>query len=286
MKKLFFILIPSLIVGLIVFLLFKLVINVRSEKGALQVTSVPESKIYLNGIYLGQTPLCKCEATDMLKTGEYTIRLVPSENDLPEFQEKITITKSVLTVVDRHFDKGGASEGSVISLEPLKDKKSVELLSVTIPQQAEVFLDGNTVGLSPIDVHDVTESDHSIKVEKDGYKDKIVRVKTAAGYRLTAKIYLGVTDVLAVPSPTPPPADESTPAATSSASAKQAKVVILPTGTGFLRVRESNSLGALEIGRVTPGETYPLLGESNEWYQIELTDGTKGWISAQYAEKQ
>ncbi len=282
MKKIFFILIPSLIVGLIVFQVFKLLAGNASEKGALQVTSVPESKIYLNGVVIGQTPLCKCEAIDMLKTGEYTIRLVPTNTEYPEFQEKIRITKSILTVVDRHFDKGGASEGSVITLEPADEKEAVEILTQTVPGQAEVFLDGNTTGISPVIVRDVTESDHSIKVTKDGYKDKIVRIKTAAGYRLTAKIYLGIADILITPTPLP----SASPAASPSAALnKNPQITILQTPTGFLRVRKSNSLGSVEVGRVTPGDTFTLLGETDEWYQIKLTDGTNGWVSSEYASK-
>ena len=279
MKKIILILIPSLLVGLIVFILFKIIVNGKSEKGALQVTSVPESKVFINGTQIGKTPLCKCEPTEMLKTGEYTIRLVPNDSSLSEFQEKITVTKATLTVVDRRFEKGVASEGNIVSLEPLDNKKSIELSIVTLPQQAEIFLDGNTIGTSPITIHDVTKSDHSLKIEKDGYKDKSIRIKTAAGYRLVAKIYLGVTDVIISPTTT----IVASPSATLK---KESSVIILQTPTGFLRARQTNSLNASEVGRVLPGEIYQLTGESDGWFEIQLRDGSKGWVSSQYAEKQ
>src|SRR5258706_16410471 len=100
MKKLLFILIPAIIITVIFVLGVQFVMNYNSQKGALQVTSAPESKVYLDGQYIGKTPLCKCEAGDMLKMGNYTIKLVPEDKNLSEFQEKITISPAVLTVVD------------------------------------------------------------------------------------------------------------------------------------------------------------------------------------------
>ncbi|OGM14284.1 hypothetical protein A3A76_00215 [Candidatus Woesebacteria bacterium RIFCSPLOWO2_01_FULL_39_23] len=57
-------------------------------------------------------------------------------------------------------------------------------------------------------------------------------------------------------------------------------VLILNTSTGWLRVREKPSGG--EITKVLPGEKYRLLGEDNGWYEIELQDGTSGWVSSEY----
>jgi N-acetylmuramoyl-L-alanine amidase len=65
-----------------------------------------------------------------------------------------------------------------------------------------------------------------------------------------------------------------------------AKVLILQTPTGFLRVRDQPSLGGNEITQVKPGETYQLLDERTDWYQIKLTNGQTGWISSEYAQKQ
>jgi N-acetylmuramoyl-L-alanine amidase len=65
-----------------------------------------------------------------------------------------------------------------------------------------------------------------------------------------------------------------------------AKVLILQTPTGFLRVRDQASLNGTEMGQVKPGETYQLLDERTDWFQIKLTNGQSGWISSQYAQKQ
>jgi len=64
-----------------------------------------------------------------------------------------------------------------------------------------------------------------------------------------------------------------------------ARVQILPTGTGFLRVRSGSGTANAEITRVHPGEKYPLLEELSGWYKIRLADQTEGWISGRYAKK-
>lgn len=282
MKKLFFILIPAGLLTLLAVLSFNYFVKAQAQKGALQVTSAPESKVYLNNKYLGQTPLCKCESSNMLPTGDYTIRLVPADKKLSEFQEKVTISEAVLTVVDRKFGEHSLSEGSVISLTPLADKKKTELLVVSFPQGASVLLDNNPIGQTPLSFKDPTESDHAIKVKKDGYNEKSIRIRTPAGYKLTVAVYLS-TNSQNVAQPTPTIA--VSPSAAPSTAALQ-KVLILDTPTGFLRVRQQASVNAGELARVNPGEVIDLVEESNGWYLIRLSDGTQGWISADYAQKQ
>lgn len=285
MKKIIFVVIPALLLGLFFFFLFQQIVKSRSQRGALQVTSAPESKVYLNDTYLGQTPLCKCEASDMLQTGEYTIKLVPIDKNLSEFQEKVTISEAVLTVVDRKFGKNSLSEGSVISLSPLSDKKNIELLVASFPRGATVLLDNNQIGSTPLLSKNPTESDHVLKVRKNGYKEKTVRIRTPLGYKLTVAIYLGI-DPDASASQDTEPAAPAAAAASPTPSPSSTKIVILDTPTGFLRVRESNSVGASEVGRVEPGEKYPLVSEQSGWFEIKMTNGKTGWISSDYSQKQ
>jgi hypothetical protein len=282
MKKLLFLIIPSFVVVIIIFLLFQLFVVKGSGKGALQITSVPVSSVYLNGKLIGKSPLCKCEADTMLPVGEYTIRLVPADKNLLEFQEKITITKSVLTVVDRKFGRGGESEGSIISLSPLKDKKDAQLLVISFPDKADISVDANSMGKTPTLLKDITESDHTLQVKKSGYREKVIRIRTPLGYKLTATVYLAINSV--VPTPTPVASPSATP--TPSITAVPVQVKVLPTPNGFLRVRESASLAAAEVGRVSTGDVLDVVEESEGWYKVAFGDGETGWVSAQYAVKQ
>jgi hypothetical protein len=276
MKKVFYILAPFILVVLI-FAGILFFLSQNKSKGALQVTSVPISKVYLNGKLLGQTPLCECELKDMLAVGDYALKVVPNQTGFEPFEEKITINPKVLTVVDRSFAAQGLGSGSVINLSPLSDPKDTQISVVTFPDSAQVFLDDNLEGQSPIILKNITESDHELKLSRDGYKDKIVRIKTTPGYKLDALIFLGIN---------PDVAATTAASASSSASLPIAKVIILQTPTGFLRVRGQASLGGSEIGQVKPGEAYPLLNEQTDWFQIKLSSTQSGWISSQYAKKQ
>lgn len=275
MKRLLYIFIPILIAvvlfGLVLFLL-----SSKKEKGALQVTSDPGAKVYINGTQIGQTPLCKCDLKDMLQTGEYTIKLVPTSGNFQPFEQKITISPKVLTVVDRNFGPTGLENGSVISLKQISDNKDAQISVVSFPDAVQVFLDNNLEGQTPILLKNITESDHELKLTKEGYKDKIVRIRTVLGYKLDALIFMGINPEIATASA----------ASTATASALiSTKVSILTTPTGFLRVRGEASISSTEITRVKPGESYDLLEEKTGWYKIKIDDKTTGWISSQYAKK-
>jgi uncharacterized protein YgiM (DUF1202 family) len=66
----------------------------------------------------------------------------------------------------------------------------------------------------------------------------------------------------------------------------EAKIIILQTPTGFLRVRSKPSTSETEVGRVTPGQTFTIIAEQDGWFEITLADKTDGWVSSDYAEKQ
>lgn len=300
MRKIVFILLTLLVLSGVLYFFYRVFFSGESGKGALQVTSIPEATVYLNNEKIGVTPLCICGSDigentrgiaslgmlfgkdvgdNLLPTGEYTIRLVPNNSNFSEFQEKIIIGKNVMTVVDRTFSDGAKSEGSVISLEKLHSDEKAELLVLTIPDNASVVLDGERVGDSPLHKTDITDSNHELLISKNGYTDKAVRLKTASGYKLVAKIYLGVNEQ-ALGSP-----EAATGSAQLDNEVASLMVKILPTGTGFLRVREGPSTSDQEIGRVTPGETYVLLDEEDNWFEIEFEEGETGWVSSDFAEE-
>lgn len=279
MRKLLFILVP-IFLAILIFAVIFVFVNKNSGTGALQVTSAPISKVYIDGKLVGQTPLCKCQASDMVSSGVHSLRLVPTQGNFDPFEEKITVTPSVLTVVDRTFGPGASSQGSIISLSQIQDKKSAQLLIVSFPDKSQVFLDSNSSGQTPLLLQNITASDHDIKLTKDGYKDKTIRIRAVLGYKLEALVYLGVNLTTATASALPSATPSATPTAQTTVN-----ITILNTPTGFLRVRNAPSLGGAEIGQVKPGDKYQLLNEQTGWYQIKLTNGSLGWISSQYAQK-
>lgn len=280
MKKIVLIFVISFILALGIFLGLQYYLNIRSEKGALQVTSSPQSKVYINDEYIGETPLCKCQSSDMVMPGDYTVRLVPLDSTLQEFQDKITVAPGVLTVVDRKFGKNAESEGSIISLTPLDDKSKSQLLVVSFPQGATVLLDDQNIGTTPLVSNNPTESDHDLKVSKDGYNEKEIRIRTPLGYKLTIAAYLSTNTTTLSPNsvshlPTAPVSVTPT-----------TNIMILDTPTGFLRVHLDPSATSAEVGEVTPGKTYKMVKEQNGWYEITMDNGKAGWVSSQYARQQ
>lgn len=57
-------------------------------------------------------------------------------------------------------------------------------------------------------------------------------------------------------------------------------VKVLDTSVGFLRVRSAP--GGTEVGRVMPQDTLRVIEEKSGWYQVELKDRSKGWVSKEY----
>lgn len=268
-RKILLIFSPVIILT-IVFISLLVFLNRNSGKGALQVTSLPKSKVYINAELVGETPLCLCQLSQMLKAGSYNIKLDPGKPGLTPFETQIEVSPNVLTAVDRSFDLAGTSQGSVVNLRKLNDSKQTELLVISSPNKASVSLDNSPVGTTPLSLKDLTISDHDIKLSKDGYKDKIVKVKTVPGYSLEAKVYLGINTKLL----------EETPIASAPA-----KLKILSTPTGFLRVREDSNVDSSEIGQVKPGEEYEIIEDKVGWFKIRLSESSVGWISADYAQK-
>ncbi len=282
LKKFLLFLLPP-ILAVAAFFAIVWYVNKDPGMGALQVTASPKSAVFIDGRLIGETPLCKCEGQDMLKSGNYTIRLVPKEGNLLPYEEHITIGSSVLTVVDRIFGDGGLSEGKVITLTKINDANSAELEVLSFPEDITVLADDAEIGKTPIKITTLTASDHELRLQKDGYREKIIRIKLVAGYKLTLVATLGVSLNLDFANATGSAQQAS---ASASTLPTVTKVVILDTPTGFLRVRDSGSLSGKEIAQAKPGEIYDLIEEKEGWFSIKLQDGKVGWISNTYAKKE
>lgn len=213
----------------------------------------------------------------MLEVRDWTLKLEPIDPKFSPFEQKIRINSSVLTVVDRTFEDSGSS-GSTITLTETGEKQP-ELLIVTVPNKSDVYLDSNLSGQTPISVKGLTASDHEIKILKDGYREKIIKVRTVEGYKLESIVHLALKKEGEIASKEASTKDEET-------EEDKNKIKILSTPTGFLRARETPSVSAVQVGQVKPGETFDIEEETDGWYKIKLSTGKSGWISSQYAQKE
>lgn len=287
MKKAFAILFLSIILAVGIFLTSQFVFSKSNNVGQLQITSQPEAKVYLDNQYIGTTPICRCAGShggNVLAAGDYTISLQPMQNNASPFIENITITKGVLTVVDHTFGNNGLASGSTLQLIPADTGNNSGIVVTSFPSGANVSLDNNLIGTTPVSYANPTESDHAITLSKNGYMDKTLHIRTPQGYILQAIVYLAlnVQTPQASPSGT---TDEASVSASLSPSPVVAKVTILSTPTGYLNVRSLPSISSAEIEQVKPGDSLYLLNEQDGWYQVKLPDNKIGWVSNQYAQK-
>lgn len=272
----------SLVTGIVVviILILFLVGYFKSPKAGLLIDANKTSLIFINGEQVGKT---KYEGT--YTAGEAAIKLVPESFDKPiaPYEVKVDLTPGVRTIIQRDFgDSEEVSGGAIISFEK-GSVGDIGIAVVSIPDTAQVMIDGQVRGSTPFKLDQVSEGEHSITVTLPGYSDKSVNVRTYRDYKLTAVFTLvkngEVAGVLTSPSPTP-------------LNIEQYGVKILDTPTGFLRVRSEPSALAKEVGQVEPGKLYKYVEEDpvSGWLKIVYGEDTNGeslvgWISNEFAKK-
>ncbi|OGM24845.1 hypothetical protein A2715_03705 [Candidatus Woesebacteria bacterium RIFCSPHIGHO2_01_FULL_39_32] len=257
-------------------LLFIVIDLFKPKVAGLFVETNPSAKVLVDGVQMGMTPY-----RTTTKPGEVIILLIPESFNvsLATYETKVTLIPGVETVIRREFrELDDVSAGEIVSFDKI-NKDETSLAVVTDPDSAQLTIDGIDRAYTPHKTSSILPGEHTLDISADGYLDRVVRVKTHRGYKLTAFVKLGKTSMNPQESsPTTIPTPEPT-------SSYERKVEILQTDTGFLRVRENPSTLGKEIRQVRPGESYSLLDIDGKtgWFKIELEDGTVGWISNQYA---
>ncbi len=235
-----------------------------SKPAALQVTSTPETAVFLDGKHIGKTPFF----SDQLKSGEYTLKLSASDTS---FTDKITLNEGTLTVIDRDLASNfQAQSGEVLWLE----KNKTGFFVASIPPGAEVSVDGRQVGQTPVLAQDLEAGDHKVVVSLANYINREFAIKTSAKFQLSAEVTLalaaakGANNIHSAPSP----------------QAEVKKIEILKTPQGFLRLRKDSSLDSQEVDRVPDGTQLEIIQEIKDWFQVKYQDKI-GWVSAQFTKK-
>src|SRR3990167_10787947 len=92
-----------------------------SKPAALQVSSIPEASVFLDGKHLGKTPYY----SDQLQSGTHTLKITASE---AIYVQKINLYPQALTVVNRELnDNFMAQSGEILWLE--NGKKDIFITS-------------------------------------------------------------------------------------------------------------------------------------------------------------
>lgn len=234
-------------------------------KAGLRVTSLPEARVFLDGVEAGKTPF----QDENLKTGEYKIELkAGEEHDLsqPSWKGLVKLTPGTLSAVNRELSSGAASSSG--EMLALNRGKGATLTSN--PAGAEVDIDGKTYGKTPLAIADLDPGEHTFSLAHPGYFRRNIRAFVPANLSLSLAVDLAISE-----------ADFGTLVSNTPLQ----KVVVIKTPTGFLRVRDKPSTLGREIARVVPGDELALLEEFSAWLKVKLEDGKEGYVSSTYAQK-
>ena len=276
MKKLKTIGLAILALVVIVVIVFFLLGALKPKVVGIFIETNPASAVFINGEQMGRTPY-----RDTRKSGEVTIKLIPEsfETPLAPYETKINLVSGVETVIKRDFGEfENTSAGEIISFEKIS-KDQTSLVVISTPSSAQLLLDGYQKHITPHKSSSISEGEHVLLMSANGYLDRSVKVKTHAGYKLTAIIQLAVSEEVEQV--------EEKPEEEVVEEEARPKVKILETPVGFLRVRDEPSTLGSEVGQVEPGDIFELLetDEKTGWYKIEYEEGEIGWVSNQYAEE-
>jgi hypothetical protein len=277
-RKVKIVFLTTLALAIFISFTYYLLDYLRPLSAGLRVESEPVSSVYVDTEYVGKTPVRITRSPS-----EVVIKLVPDTFDHPlsPYETKVLLTGGVDTVVRREFSPNDEeAAGEILSFEK-GVKGETGLAIVTIPDAAQISINGEIKGFTPFKINDITPGEHLLVLSAPGYLDRSIKLRTRAGYSLTAFISLavGIVDNESKEPPGEAVEDEETEA--------EVKIEVLPTTTGYLRVRKEPTTTSEEVGRVQPGKQYLLVEEKEDtnWFKIVYQDDKEGWVSGQYVKK-
>jgi hypothetical protein len=273
----------------------------KETVSGLQVTTEGvAASVFLNGTKVGSTPY----SDQQLKPGNYTVKIVPEDRELAEYETSVVLYPTTLAVMNWNLGETTETSGGVVyELEPIKKKKESNLSIASIPDGAIVKVDGESQGFTPVLLKDMTAGTHRFEVSLPSFKNEAKSVNIAEGFQMNVTVKLAKEKVAVVEEDVAvatgeAAASDSAQVASRSASSSTAQkttdsktssgktVLIKETGTGWLRVRETASANGKELAKVDVGESFPFFDTDNGWYQIEYEKGKKGWVSAKYVKEE
>ncbi|MES1172564.1 MAG: PEGA domain-containing protein [Bacteroidota bacterium] len=116
-------------------------------------SSEPNVEVFVDGEAKGKAPVTVAD----IKLGQHLIE--GRKSNFKPFEQTVEIVPGKQTLVQLKMEPGSDDRG-----------KSILKVQSTIPD-AEVFLDGSTLGKAPIDRHDLQAGKHYVIIRKEGYEE-------------------------------------------------------------------------------------------------------------------
>ncbi|MCK5660991.1 MAG: PEGA domain-containing protein, partial [Methanosarcinales archaeon] len=152
--------------------------SISPSIGGITVTSTPTgAEIYLDDSYKGTTPA----TLSNIPVGSHTIKLTKSGYS--------DISKTVIV-----------SSGNTATVSGTLIQETGSIIVSSDPSGANVYLDGNYKGTSPLTINDVAPGNYKVKLTRNGYTDETISVSVKAGARETVSKTLKVVSSTVTPS--------------------------------------------------------------------------------------
>ncbi len=238
----------------------EVLLNVK-QRGGVSILSTPtDAVVYLDNKEVGKTPY----EDKNLDVRQYTIRI---DKDGASWQGIVSLTPQTMAIINRDLaSQQASSSGEILTLD-----KGRGMTIVSNPTEAEVEIDGKSIGVTPISLN-IQTGEHSILLSHSNYLKRSIKAILPENYNLTVSVDLALSEADLT--------STSAPVVTQTS-----QVVVRQTPTGFLRVRDQASLLGKEIAKVNVGDQLTLLEELGSWYKVRLPSGTEGFVSSSYVEK-
>lgn len=239
-----------------------------TSRAGLRVEANKSASVSIDGKQVGEAPF----QDEDLTAGEYLISLKSSgegsNSGEISWQGYVKLNPGTLSIVNRDLSaKKSDQSGEVITLE-----KGKGITIVSTPPQAEVIIDGQSRGVTPLSVSDLGPGEHQFIISKDNFLKRSVRATLLEGFNLVLTVDLAIAE-----------ADLTKLQVVPVSFSKQ--VVVKQTPTGFLRIRAAASTSAKEVAQVKPGDVLTLLEEQPNWDRVRTEDNKEGWVASAYVEK-
>jgi len=231
------------------------------QKAGISVLSTPsQASVFLDGKEVGKTPF----EDKNLDVKQYSIKI---EKGGAAWQGNVKLIGQTMTIINRDLAKDSSSAGERLTLD-----RGRGLTIISNPTEAGVEINGKGYGKTPISVN-LDSGEHTILVSHPNYLKRSIKASLPKDFNLTVSVDLGLSE-----------ADLTTIAA--PVITQTPIILVKLTPTGFLRVRDQGSFLGKEIAKVNVGDKLVLLEELGAWMKVRLSDGTEGFVSSTYVEKQ
>ncbi|MBO5854017.1 MAG: PEGA domain-containing protein, partial [Bacteroidales bacterium] len=161
------------------------------EPSSLVIQTVPKkAKVYIDDELRGTTPL----KIKNIVPDKYEIRI--EKKGYEEIRETISIDEGEDFVFDEILNEiveiepetAAVENTEDVATEEIKEKKTKKskssLYVETTPKKAEVYIDEELEGTTPLKIKDIMPSEYEIRIEKNGYEEIVKTISISEGEKL------------------------------------------------------------------------------------------------------